>query len=68
VIPFILVIISSYFLINKILLCFFQLVREGSSSLLEVLKVVTIASLDVPVDVSILHISWFIISDHLLEP
>lgn len=44
-------------LVNKILLCSFQLIREGSSSLLEVLKVVVIASLDVPIDVSILHFS-----------
>jgi hypothetical protein len=54
---------------NKILLCSFQLIREGSSSLLEVLKVFTIASLDVPVDVSFLHFSRFIIIyHHLSEP
>lgn len=36
----------------------FQLLREGTTSILEILKVVLIASVDVPMQVS----SWYLIS------
>jgi hypothetical protein len=44
---------SSYSSISTINFVALQLVREGSSSLLEVLKVAVVASLDIPLDVSI---------------
>jgi hypothetical protein len=45
---------GSYSAISTVNFVTFQLVREDSSSLLEVLKVAVVASLDVPVDVRIL--------------
>ena len=47
------ILISSLFSNQPVNFVAFQLVREGSSSLLEVLKVDVVASLDIPVDVSI---------------
>jgi hypothetical protein len=48
------ILIGSYSAISIVNFVAFQLVREDSSSLLEVLKVAVVASLDVPMDVRIL--------------
>jgi hypothetical protein len=48
------ILIGSYSAISTVNFVAFQLVRADSSSLLEVLKVVVVASLDVPMDVRIL--------------